>query len=84
MSILIMKEKNYRTAFRAVTSYITILTGNNQEEASDWGDIFKAVVEFVDSYDYLRVESPKFVLQGKSFRARGNLFIRRFLLRKIS
>ena len=37
----------------------------NQEEASDWGNIFKAVVEFVDSYDYLRVESPKFVLQGQ-------------------
>ncbi|MBY5922526.1 hypothetical protein [Ferrimonas balearica] len=39
-----------------------------------WTGFIAAVWNIVESYDYLRVEVPKFVVQGESFRAKGNLF----------
>lgn len=53
----------------------------NDEEASNeemdlWANFLNALKDLVDSFDYLRVETPKHVLQGKDFRAKGNLFDR--------
>ncbi|MBQ4811029.1 hypothetical protein A7985_00780 [Pseudoalteromonas luteoviolacea] len=41
-----------------------------------WAEFFESMSELLDSFDYLRVETPKHVLRGSSFRAKGNLFDR--------
>lgn len=46
----------------------------DQEELNAWAALIESLKNIIDSYDYLRIESPKFVLQGRSFRVKANLF----------
>ncbi|QTL35389.1 hypothetical protein [Pseudoalteromonas viridis] len=39
-----------------------------------WSDFFDSLSTVLNSFDYLRVEVPKHVIRGSSFRAKGNLF----------
>ncbi|QUJ69678.1 hypothetical protein KDD30_23400 (plasmid) [Photobacterium sp. GJ3] len=48
-------------------------TDYNQEE---YANFFEALINLFNSFDYLRVEVPKHVLQDEEFRAKGNLFDR--------
>jgi hypothetical protein len=46
----------------------------NSQDQNAWRSIFYAVKDLIDGYDYLRVETAKFVLQGETFRTKANLF----------
>lgn len=50
------------------------------EESEEEQELLEKLVELlkvtIESLDYLRIESPKHVLQGSTFRAKGNLFDR--------
>ena len=46
----------------------------DQEELNSWKELIESLKQIIDSYDYVRIESPKFVLQNQSFRVKANLF----------
>ncbi|MBG9993740.1 hypothetical protein I6F50_01570 [Pseudoalteromonas sp. NZS127_1] len=46
----------------------------DQAELNSWKQLVESLKEIIDSYDYVRIESPKFVLQNQSFRVKANLF----------
>ena len=46
----------------------------DQEELNSWKQLIESLKQIIDSYDYVRIESPKFVLQNQSFRVKANLF----------
>lgn len=48
-------------------------TDYNQEE---YANFFESLINLFNSFDYLRVEVPKHVVQDEVFRAKGNLFDR--------
>ncbi|MBA6303318.1 hypothetical protein [Colwellia sp. MB02u-14] len=49
-------------------------------EAEEKEELLRKIVKIlevsIDSLDYIRIESPNYVLQGREFRAKGNLFDR--------
>lgn len=43
-------------------------------DLSAWANFLDSLASVLDGFDYLRIETPKHVLKGQTFRAKGNLF----------
>lgn len=39
-----------------------------------WNEFLNSLANVLDGFDYLRIETPKHVLKGETFRSKGNLF----------
>ncbi len=61
---------------QAVDSVYNIYTDEDRtnEDHQEYSNFIESILNLLDSFDYLRVESPKHVLQNDTFRVKGNLF----------
>ncbi|KZN47394.1 hypothetical protein [Pseudoalteromonas luteoviolacea] len=66
----------YDVEFHQVSSAVSdgLEVFGNPYDLAAWDEFFDSMSDLLDSFDYLRVETPKHVLRGSSFRAKGNLF----------
>ncbi|WP_299494225.1 hypothetical protein [uncultured Shewanella sp.] len=62
--------------YRAVEAGYDIANdnGRSNEDVNNWAQLIEAIKGILSSFDYLRAEVPKHVIQNQTFRAKGNLF----------
>ncbi|CAM4207815.1 hypothetical protein [Pseudoalteromonas byunsanensis] len=72
------RQTHYDVSYEEVASAIEdgLKTYANPYDFNSWKDFYDSMSNLLDSFDYLRIETTKHVLQGSSFRAKGNLFDR--------
>ncbi len=70
------RSKNYDPQVNEVASAIRdgFDVYQNPYSINEWLEFVDSMDSLLDSFDYLRYEGPKHVLQGQSFRAKANLF----------